>query len=45
LFEADAGREGKRLVLRKLAPQVAGDDVHAFVMETPAEIGFALDVD
>src|SRR5205807_2622180 len=45
LLEADAGRKREGLVLRKQASQKTGDDVHAFVMEAPAQIGFALDVD
>ncbi len=45
MFEAYARRERQRLVLRKLASQVAGDDVDAFVVEAPAQIGLALDVD
>src|SRR5882757_10225838 len=44
LFEADAGGKRQRLVLSKLASQIASDDVHAFVMEAAAQIGFALDV-
>src|SRR5260370_5462898 len=45
LLEADAGSERKRFVLRKLAAQVTGDDVYAFVVEAPAKIGFTLDID
>src|SRR5258708_39733366 len=38
-------RSRERLVLRKLATQVTGNDVDSFVMEAAAQIGFALDVD
>ncbi len=45
LLEADAGGQREWFILRELAAQVAGDNVHAFVVEAAAEIGLALNVD
>src|SRR4029077_20065359 len=45
LFEADAGGQRKRLVFRKDATQISCDDVHALVVEPPAQVGLALNID
>src|SRR5689334_22947136 len=45
LLEADAGGQREGLILGKLGAQVARDDLHALVVEAPAEVGFTFDVD
>ena len=45
LLEANAGGQRQRLILRELRTQIAGDDLHALVVQAAAEIRFALDVD
>ena len=45
LFETDAGGERERLILREMAAQKAGDNVHAFIVEAAAQIGFTFDID
>ena len=45
LLEANAGGKRKRLILRELLPQISRNNLHALVVESPAQIGFALHVD
>src|SRR5438874_180170 len=45
LLETNAGSQRERLVLRELASQIPGDDLHPFVVKAPAQVGFALNVD
>ena len=45
LLETNAGGQRKRLILRELRAQISGNDLHALVMELPAEVGLAFDID
>src|SRR6185437_10745796 len=45
LLKTNARRQRKRLILRERPPQVSRNDLDALVMESPAQIRFAFDID